>query len=182
MNDYDTIRINLEDMYAANNFKVDENPFADYTKIKELSLAKKTTLTFKEVVELIERAYVKSMVIDLFIDKYPFLEEAINKLGFDGIKDLKYNQKAIKAALLNLSGLSVEHKVIKALKYKTGEFIASKEIKSDLNNVYSDLNINAKCKATDIDKYYDVKVGMRTIDNKRCKGYYILRPKYKVID
>ena len=175
-----TVRINLEDVYKDNNFEV-EGVCADYTKLTDLKLAK-TTTTFKEAVELVESAFVKDQVIGMYIDKYPFLEEAINKLGFDMIKELRYNQKEIKNTLLNLNGGSVEYKVTKALNLKAGAFYTSKDLKEQLNRVYSDLNLNIKGKATDITKYYDVKEGSCRINNTKVRGYYILRALAKVTD
>lgn len=116
------------------------------------------------------------------VSEYPYIEDAIEKLGFEMIESLKYRTSNVKRALDNLeiadSQDTVEFKVNRALlrddKFKRGTFYPSAKIKDVLTNLYDELGVNANAKATDIAKYYMVEAGSKRIDGVKVRGFVVL--------
>ncbi len=110
--------------------------------------------------------------------KYSFLSEAVQKLGFKKIKELKYNVSNIKKALISSRSRSPEGKVKDELmlnnKIKKGSFITIEEVKKILTDVYKTHNIDQKVKSTDIEKYILVKKTTKKVYDKLENGYVIL--------
>ena len=78
---------------------------------------------------------------------YPFLPDAITKLGFERIESLKYSQRAIQDELNLISDNSIDFKICRRLGYSTGDFISNAKIKSDLEKAYKALRLNRTAKA-----------------------------------
>lgn len=138
-------------------------------------------MTFKEVVQELRRANttIRSILLKDALVYYPFLGEAINKLGFERIETLNYVQKDIKNELLKISDSTNEEKVFLKLGYENGMFYSNSTIKRDLRNAYDSLGYDMRIAvATDIPKYYDVRNYRKRINGKQVPGYIILGPKY----
>ena len=144
--------------------------FSDYVKtIKELS--SKDGSDFDIYLSTLKEAA---------FTKYTFLKEAIEKVGFGKMGTLKYNQRAIKAELINQSDFNESSKVVKIsklLNIKSGEFISSAELKDKINSIYSSLDIKKSAKAGDITEWFEVKETVRKIEKRSVKGYSIIRSK-----
>lgn len=94
---------------------------------------------------------------------YPFLKQAIEILGFDGIYEQKYNITNIKRKLLiikgNNSSKSEKDKIKQILdtysEVEIGVFISAKRLKEIFNSIYLELEIKKSAKSTDLLEFYD---------------------------
>lgn len=139
--------------------------------------------SFKEVVQEI-RMTDSSVLINLKTREaslyYPFISDAITKLGFERIESLKYSQRAIQDELNLISDNSIDFKICRRLGYSTGDFLSNARIKSDLERAYKSLRLNRAAKAVDISKFYEVKKSKKRINGELKEGYVILSPKYRI--
>lgn len=181
-----SLRVNLNREYEKYNFKVEH---FDYIAedIEEMSVVsysfKDYVLAVKEEMEFIKdnQYYMESNVIQEAYKKYPFLQRAIEVLGFEELEESGYVITNIKEKLIRRSDIGMENKILKLLdeKFKpvSGDFYKSADIKAIFNKIYSVLDINKTAKGTDIIKYYDVKEASKRIDGTTYKGYIIYKKK-----
>ena len=180
-----SLRVNLNAEYKKYNFEVDNFDFIS----EEIRSINVMAQSFKDIVEELKEEDKEIYRLDrpvkeLAFKKYPFLEEAINKIGFKGIEDLKYNITNIKIKLIGKLDKSEDNKIMLSLKgasaIKVGEFIESSKAKALFQKIYRELGITKVAKGTDILNYYDVKDSKeitKKIDGKATKGYLIYRMK-----
>lgn len=171
------LRVNMKKEYIKAGFVVNEyvNNSLPIKKVEEIELK------FPDLVKKLEGNKFELGVEELVYEKYPFLREAIQKLGFERIKELKYSITKVKQELLKLKGVSLETKIFTLLKSNNkisdGIFISSSDLKNIFNKVYNSLDIKKCAKATDILNYYEVKETKRDISGKSTRGYVIIKPK-----
>lgn len=138
--------------------------------------------TFKEVVLDLKKS--TSLMRNLKMREaklvYPFLPDAITKLGFERIESLKYSQRAIQDELNLISDNSIDFKICRRLGYSTGDFLSNAKIKSDLEKAYKSLRLNRAAKAVDISRFYEVRKSKKRINGELKEGYVILSPKYRI--
>ena len=166
-------KANLFNEYTNKGFSIDFEIFDD-SVIKNTKVNKKT---FKETVIDLE---VNPKDVNLYSNayrRYPFLEEAINKLGFEGIMDLKYVIGNIKKKLIMLSDIGLENKILRLLETRLNldyeDFYSSVKLKQIFTDIYKELEIDKNAKGTDICKYYKVeKKNVRNGDSV-IKGFII---------
>lgn len=60
-------------------------------------------------------------------------------------------------------------------KFKVGDRFINKEIKQILQDIYRDLGITSKAKATDLGKYFKLIRTRITLPNKKVENGYLLR-------
>lgn len=177
------LRINIAEEYKKNGFKVSEYEHSalDITRMDSVD-----SKNFKEIVDELENLPLLSLeateVYKAAYTKYPFLKEALNKLGFDGIKSLGYVITSIKQALLRKSDIGLENKIIKLLAIKintsAGSFHTSATLKSTFESIYKELGIQKKAKGTDINNYFETKsTSRRNKDKESEAGVVIIRSK-----
>ena len=111
---------------------------------------------------------------------YPFLPDAISKLGFERIESLKYCQRAIQDELNLISDHSIDFKICRRLGYSTGDFLSNAKIKSDLEKAYKALRLSRAAKAVDISRFYEVRKSKKRVSGELKEGYTILSPKYRI--
>lgn len=168
------LKININEEYEKNGYEYNE------TNLKYLKIPRVDRLqeTFKDIVIQLEKNPNDEELMYAANAKYPFIEEAINRLGFKQIKYLKYNQGLIKEQLVLVSENSVNSKIINLFKQKTnikkGVFISSVEIKDTLQEIYDTLGFKTTAKGTDIEKYFNVKYTNKNIEGKSVKGFLYL--------
>ena len=145
----------------------------------------KTSYTFKDIIKEVREEYettykLTTPILNDALIKYPWLLDAINKLGFEKMATLNYRVSKIKDELLKVSDKTINNKIaIKLNKdISLGMWYSNKEIKNMLINAFKIANINNTPKATDINKFYEVKRSNRRIDGKQVDGYVILGKKY----
>lgn len=148
-----------------------ETTFKD-TVMKLEEIAKKGRFYIDEEFENDQEYYRAACV------KYNFLGKAINVLGFEGIKRLKYHSANIQRELIKMLDKPNEIKVIRLLKknsaIRTGYFISAKDAKSIIQNIYDELGIT---KSPNIKDYYDVKTATKWINGNVVNGYVVILPK-----
>jgi len=175
-----SLRVILNMEYEKYNYKVDcYDMIAE--KIVNEDLIKQS---FEDIVKALEEENkdiyrLETPIKDLAYKKYPFLKEAIKKLGFDGIAKSNYNITNIKNKLICRLDESEDNKIFKLLNNKidTGDFVRSSKVKSILEAIYKDLNIKKVAKSTDLTRWYEVESSSKRIDGVKVKGYIINRPK-----
>ena len=64
-------------------------------------------------------------------------------------------------------------------KIKVG-FYTRAYLKQIINEIYTNLEIKAKGKATDITKWFDAEPNYKRVDGKVTKGYMIYRPLFSI--
>jgi len=110
---------------------------------------------------------------------YPFISEAIDKLGFERIASLKYVQKDIINELLIVADASIDYKICKKLGYREGEYYTNDRIKKDLERAYKALKLRRAPIAKHIDKFYTVQPIRRREKGKQKEGYLIIKPLFE---
>lgn len=132
--------------------------------------------TFKDVVEECKQGSFEYLT--WAYNKYDFLENAIQCLGFERIRKLQYNSNLIKKTLMQFSDTGNENgvKEILDMNYdiKKGMFISNDILKKMFKEIYTKLNIKKAPKAIDITKYYETKVSHKIIKERNKRGYIIL--------
>ena len=94
---------------------------------------------------------------------------------------LDYRKKKIEKNLLIISNeASVDFKIVKLLDLRIGKWYSLSEIKSKLSNIYNDLGLNKKAKATDLKKWFDFEKRSKRIDGKVTNGNVITGCKVKL--
>jgi hypothetical protein len=166
-----SLRVNLNEEYFKNGF--------DYQELvdKTLPIARmdRIPINFKDVVLELEKNPDDKELYYAAYKKYDFLEEAINRLDFKGIRQLRFNIGKVKENLLIEEDLNLESKINKGIrskiKLKAGVFYPSNELKPIIQEVYDLLNIDRNAKATDIEKYFSVEYKTKSIEGKNVKGF-----------
>lgn len=168
-----------------------QNDAVDFNKDNTVSLGEYklndgvgiANVGFKDIVQEIRNAegIKKNLLLKEASAYYPFLGEAINKLGFERLECLKYVQKDIKNELLLISDTSNEYKVFCKLDYTIGKFYSNSTIKGDLRLAYDELGYSRRsAKATDLVNYYEIRPSKKRLGGKLVEGYTILNAKYRV--
>lgn len=182
-----SLRVNVTNELKNNGYTVKEY---DSNIMNEVVNMDKLEVSFEETVKVLEAAESSEDydIIEVFqldtelhkaaFAKYPFLENILKdkKLGFDFIKECKYNQTNIKRKFITGSSSDFNNQVFKLFKLavntSTGTFISSVKAKEVFDKIYTQLKINKTGKGTDLKKYFEVK-DKTSIE----RGYIIVRPK-----
>ena len=168
------LRVNIIEEYEKNGYDYNE------TELKYVKIARVDKLreTFKDIVLQLEKNPDDEELIYAANIKYPFIQEAIEKLGFKKIKYLRYNQEVIKQQLILLSDNNINGKVIRLFRDKvnpkSGVFFDNVYLKDILQQIYDVLGFINSAKAKDIEKYFNVKYTTKKIDGEFIKGYVYL--------
>ena len=116
-------------------------------------------ITFKDVViecKKGNREYIASA-----FEKYDFLEEALNKIGYEGIENSNYAVSSVKNKIIRLSTNNDRERIYQHIidnnLISEDNFYEANFLKKLFTKIYTDLDIKLTPKAMDIDKYYHVK-------------------------
>jgi hypothetical protein len=148
----------------------------EITGLNKAQIGQKTS--FAQLCESYNEAneIVKSEIAKL----HPIIKEAYAVLGFDKIKALKFRQSNIKEALIIHSEINSNGwKIANLLDYRVGEWVSREEVKSRLQGIYGQLNLNVTAKSTDIENYYEVKESSKRVSGVLVKGLAIVSCKFK---
>jgi hypothetical protein len=96
--------------------------------------------------------------------------------GTSGCKALKYREGLLISGMINKMYESKLASVIYN-KFEIGKKYTLKEIKIFLQCLYKDNNITTLPKATDLEKYFEVKACKISLDGKRDRGFEIIKKK-----
>jgi len=111
-------------------------------------------------------------IIDKYFLRWPFLKEAISFLGYSEIERLNYNHTNIKRVIEKKRLQSKSSRVANLLEVEgvtTNKYFTNTELKAILDRVYKMVDYYGSAKATDIEKYFNVRVR----EAKGVKGYLI---------
>jgi hypothetical protein len=163
------LRVNLNDSYKTNGFNVKE-----YNSLIKNDF--KISNVFKEVVIECEKLDVD--YLNWAFKQYPFLQIAIEHLGFEKMKELNYNKSHIERYASKYILSSEKDKITTALnsyyEIEIGVFISNSRLKVILETIYQTLGINKIAKASDITLYKKVKVKQKVIKGSSIFGYIIM--------
>ena len=126
-----------------------------------------------------------------FMDKHPNNQEVSDSIyfrinddrfrkyynfyGTSGCSARKYQEGKLCEGMMNVSKES-ELSTIIYKKFKVGERYTPKEIKRILQNIYRDLGITNKAKATDLSKYFNIKRTSVYTKDKKVQEVFRLDP------
>ena len=120
--------------------------------------------------------YIMNVILCKIPD--PKFKSYYNLLGTDGCKVCKFREDIILNKVSDQ--LQVDNLTAEVLKIFTlGDRITKKLAKEKLKDVYKKLNIQATAKATDLEKWFEIKTINFSINNKREAGFEILALKGK---
>ena len=106
--------------------------------------------------------------------KDPKYRKYYNFYGTSGCKSVSYEEKKLELGMIDVSKESELSSVVHK-KFQIGSRYTLKEIKSTLQDIYRDLGITSKPKATDLDKYFNL-TRTKFSDpktKKRIEGYLL---------
>ena len=136
-------------------------------------------ITFKDVV--IECKKGDTEYLSWAYNKYDFLEEAIQCLGYEGINQCGYHITNVKRKLIQYSPVIQRIEIAILLKthnaIQEGAFVSTNNLKKILDGIYKSVGIVAKAKAADIENYYHVRVKTPRINDKPVAGFVIIKEK-----
>ena len=113
----------------------------------------------------------------------PLVVEAYTKLGPDRVRELKYHVSNIKRELVKLAHETLDTKVFLLIdpQLEKGVAILKSEIKELLEKAYRALGINYKAKATDLNKWYNLReTTKRDKDGKPKASFVIVSSKVRI--
>ena len=104
--------------------------------------------------------------------KNPKYKDYYNFYGTKGCRSVSYKEDKLKIGMINVSKddklFSVVHK-----KFQVNSRYTLKNIKQILQDIYRDLGITSKAKATDLGKYFNLSSVSITENGKRVNGYLL---------
>ena len=168
------LRVNLSNEYKKNGMGlIEETSTLDHV----VTINPKPNL--KETV--LEMQKGDEDVIIAAYKKYPFLKDAIENLGYEGIEQCNYQSTNIKRKLIQSLSIGQKNKIIQLLKthssLQEGAFVSTNNLKKILDGIYKSVGIVAKAKAADIENYYHVRVKTPRINDKPVAGFVIIKEK-----
>ena len=142
--------------------------------------------SFKDLFELyceIQSSGIISMKEDeriTFIRNHkPLVIEAYQKLGKDRVRELKYRVSNIKREITAARDLKDDYKIVEMISsaFPLMEPIPVKKIKEELGKIYKVIGKQATAKATDVEKWFDIKETQKQVKGKNTRCIMILRKK-----
>jgi len=189
--DYSSLT-NLRKQYEKNNMKVAK--WAIDTSNPELIPIDDVT-NFKETVKKLKllsengSSYIGHLQYMSFKAAastiYDFIEDAITRVGFDGIEKLKYKVTDVKRKIIQLSPRTSETadiaRISKLLQLNTsflaGNVLTCLSVKETMNSYYKDLGIEKQATSKDIETYYNVRHCTKTVNGQQKRSMAIISPK-----
>lgn len=154
-------------------------PHTDYTNKSNPKKVLNLEPNFKDTVIAFKKGNLSISFVLTAAKKYPFLPDAVEKLGYSGIKELKYSITNIKSKLITLSKLNDCYDIAKDLELVIveGQFYEAKDLKKILFTVYSKYNPNVKVTAKSIESHYVVKCDVKRKGSKVIRGFTVIKKK-----
>ena len=116
---------------------------------------------------------------DLIVRRNPLVRESYEKLGTERVRELNYNQTQIKRELLKYEKTELAYKVVQRIKNDLPQQTAlpARIVKAKLQQIYDDLEIKQRAKASDIAEWYDIDTCYRNIDGRNTACVILIRSK-----
>ena len=108
--------------------------------------------------------------------KDPKYRKYYNFYGTSGCRAKEFIRKNLELGMINTSKESELSSVIHT-KFKSGDRVVPGEVKIMLQDIYRDLGITSKAKATDLKKYFELIRTRITFPDKTVKEGYLLKSK-----
>ena len=149
--------------------------------IEKINLGDKPDFT-KLCIKYCELANIKfSTEKASIIEEFPIIAEAYNTLGAEKMKALKYRRKDIEDSMIIEDVYSKNcYKIVKLLELRVGQWIASNDIKSSLQTIYSMIGIDKIAKASDIAEWYTTKDLVKRVNGQLSRGIVITTCKINI--
>ena len=104
----------------------------------------------------------------------PTIFNIVSKIGTSKCRTLGYTKKAINQYLYDSSPEVTDVVKIKIIeRFKKGEIYSSKEVKEYIQDVYNNLKLKKKAKATDISEYISVNKSKRYINGVKTDSVLV---------
>ena len=97
-----------------------------------------------------------------------------NFYGTKGCSSKDYEEKKLEEGMIDVSK-GDELSLVIYKKFKAGDRFINKDIKQILQDIYRDLGITSKAKATDLGKYFKLTRTRITLPNKKVENGYLLK-------
>ena len=164
--------INIKDIFL--NISVDlEKEVQDFldNKFYKTGIFREKMKMYCEFMDLHQGSKEVSDIL-YFKIKNPKYKDYYNFYGTKGCRSVSYKEDKLKIGMINVSKddklFSVVHK-----KFQVNSRYTLKEIKIVLQDIYRDLGITSKAKATDLGKYFNLSSVSITENGKRVNGYLL---------
>ncbi len=108
--------------------------------------------------------------------KNPKFRKYYNFYGTPGCRAVSYIESKLELGMINTSKESELSSVIHT-KFKSGDRVVPGEVKVMLQDIYRDLGVTSKAKATDLKKYFELIRTRITFPDKTVKEGYLLKSK-----
>lgn len=151
--------INLDNELTKNGIEIKGNYYADAKYVEVMSLPK---LSFKDCCEKYAEirpkpgtfSLVENEELTRLKDICPEACEAVEKLGIDEIRRMRYHKGNIHRKVVSLCGTAQDVKIKKELDSRLAKFqpYTVPEIKKVLGEIYEDVNLEKKAVATDLNR------------------------------
>ena len=144
-------------------------------------------VSFKELFEryctLMENNYITfSFEKEDIVTRKPLIKQAYETIGADEVRRLKYHQGNIKREIIKRGPDKYAEKIARMLEFPLYEPISKKKIKKKIQQIYDDLGLNIKAKATDLNRWYNTQEVLRLEGGKNIACMKIIGKKYIFID
>ena len=125
--------------------------------------------------EFMDKYFGNKEVSDMiyFKIKDPKYRKYYNFYGTKGCSSKKYQEKNLKLGMIDISKES-ELSLVIYKKFKAGDRFTKKDIKQILQDIYRDLGITSKAKATDLEKYFKLIKTKITLPDKKLENGFKL--------
>lgn len=150
------------------------NSFYENSNRFELATTKSLKLNFmvSKNAKNIIKAYCNGDIdLDSASKLCSLIDESKELMTKEDYKRLCFQPSKIRTELNNRKSGDIINSQIKA-KFKSG-FYPSKDIKIVLTNLYKDLGMDKKAKASDLEKIFNIKPTRKLVSNKTVAGYQI---------
>ena len=158
-------QVNLDAELTENGFDLGKNYYADASYVELMSTNR---MSFKDCCETYAENKQEQGIFFIGENEKlirlkalcPEACEAVDKLGIEEIRKMKYHKSNIRRKLTSLCGEAQEIKIKKELDRRLQKFIpyTIPQIKKTLGEIYADVHLNKKPMATDLNKWYRTRL------------------------
>lgn len=173
--------LSIRDAYMKAGFDVSNSQL--YSNESEAFIAKATSMDFKSILKEycnIIDCRIQATCTDneermhQLLKLEPTIFNIVAKIGTSKCRTLGYTKKAINQYLYDSSTEVNDVIRIKITeKFKKGKIYSSKEVKEYIQDVYNNLKLKKKAKATDISEYISVNKSRKIIDGKKVEIFIV---------
>ena len=177
---FDELLVLLEKRVFKNIIQVYKNGFsvnAFYDNSNRFQVSNDKSIKFKFIVtknfkRTCELLLANEIDVETASNSFPLIKEVVEYLDVKDLKKLSFSQTKIRNAINNKKYTTTLNTEIKKL-FAIGNFYSSKDVKVKLANLYKELGLTKKAKASDIEEVFNVKFSFKRIKGKPVQGYQL---------